>query len=123
MSTLGKSIVIKGELRAQEDLVVECDIDGPVWCENFTVVVGASAHVKGTVVARDVTVFGRSAGQLVATEVVEIRPDATVTGSVVAPRFILHDGASFNGRSEPAQLEAALRVAKFQQKKRDSTGT
>ena len=121
MSTIGKSLVIKGEVRAQEDLVVECDIDGPVWCENFTVVVGASANVKGTVVARDVTVFGRSAGQLVATEVVEIRPDAAVTGSVVTPRFILHDGASFNGRSEPGQLEAALRVARFQQKKRDGT--
>src|SRR5262245_61828265 len=104
MSIIGKSLVIKGEVRAQEDLTLECDIDGPVLCENFTVVVSAGAHVKGTVVARDVTVFGRSTGQLVATEVVEIRPDATVTGSVVTPRFILHDGASFNGRSDPSQV-------------------
>jgi len=120
MSIFGKSLVLKGELRSGEDLVIEGHIDGPLLAEEAAITVASSARVTGDVIARDITVFGRSAGRLVATDVVDLRPESDVTGSVVTPRFILHEGASFNGRSEPGQLEAALRVARFQQKKRDT---
>lgn len=120
MSTLGKTIAIKGELRCHEDLTVEGRIDGPVWCEDGAVVLAQTADVTGDIVARDITIFGRVAGQLVATDVVDVRAGAAVTGQVVSKRFILDDAAQFDGRIEPQHLEAALRVAKFQQQKRDA---
>ena len=39
-------------------------------------------------------------------------PEARVTGRVVAPRFMLAEGAAFNGRVEPQHLDAALSVAR-----------
>ncbi len=120
MSCIGKTIAIKGELRAAEDLLVEGRMDGPISCENGAVVVASSAQVAGNIIARDITVFGHIAGQLIATEVVDVRPEATVTGQVIAKRFILDADALFNGRAAPQQLEAALRVAKYQQRQRDS---
>jgi cytoskeletal protein CcmA (bactofilin family) len=114
MTTLGKAISVKGELRVLEDLTVEGRIEGPVWCENRAVTIAPSAHVVGDVIARDITVFGRIAGQLLATDVVDVRAEATVTGRVVSKRFILNDGASFNGRAEPQHLETAFRVARYQ---------
>ena len=84
-------------------------------------VVAASAHVTGDIIARDITVFGRTTGQLVATEVVDVRADAQVRGTIVAGRFILHPDARFDGRVEPQHLEAAVRVAKYGQRKRDGT--
>jgi cytoskeletal protein CcmA (bactofilin family) len=114
MTTLGKAISVKGELRVLEDLTVEGRIEGPVWCENRAVTIASSAHVVGDVIARDITVFGRIAGQLLATDVVDVRAEATVTGRVVSKRFILNDGASFNGRAEPQHLETAFRVARYQ---------
>lgn len=120
MNTIGKSLSVKGELRASEDLTVEGRMEGPISCENASVVVASSAQVTGNIIARDITVFGHIAGQLVATEVVDIRPDATVTGQIIAKRFILDEDALFNGRAAPQQLEAALRVAKYQQRQRDS---
>jgi cytoskeletal protein CcmA (bactofilin family) len=119
MTTLGSTISIKGELRANEDLTLEGRVEGPVWCDG-SLVVASSANVNGDVIARDITVFGRFAGQLVATEVVDIRKDADVSGRVVTERLILEDSARFNGRSEPQHLEAALRVAKFNQERRDA---
>jgi cytoskeletal protein CcmA (bactofilin family) len=74
--------------------------------------------VAGDIVARDLTIFGRVDGQMVATDVVDVRPGAVVTGHVVAKSFILNDGADFVGRVEPQHLEAALRVAKYQQAKK-----
>jgi cytoskeletal protein CcmA (bactofilin family) len=122
MSLLGKTIVVKGEVRSSEDLTIEGRVEGPVLCEDRAVVVAVSADVTGDVLGRDITVFGRVAGQIVATDVVDVRPDAAVTGRVVSKRFILDPGATFSGRVEPQHLEAALRVAKFEQRKRDEAG-
>ena len=100
-----------------EDLTLEGRVEGPISCDGFAVTIGASAEVAGDVIARDITVFGRSSGRLIATEVVDLRVDADVSGQILAKRFILNDGAVFNGRAEPQHLEAALRVARYQQKK------
>jgi len=121
MNTLGKTITVKGELHTfDDDLTLEGRVDGPVFCESGSVVLAASANVTGDIIARDITIFGRFAGQLIATDVVDVRPEATVTGQVLSRRFVLDDGAQFNGRVQPQQLEAALRVARFQQRKRDT---
>ncbi|HEX5214710.1 MAG TPA: polymer-forming cytoskeletal protein [Vicinamibacterales bacterium] len=120
MSVLGKTILVKGELRSTEDLTIEGRIDGPITCVDGAVVVTAEAAVAGDVIARDITVFGRSHGQLIATEVVDVRAGATVTGTAMSKQFILHDGAHFTGRVEPQHLDAALRVARFNQQKRDA---
>jgi cytoskeletal protein CcmA (bactofilin family) len=119
MSILGRTLVIKGEVHASADLTIEGRIEGPVLAEDVAVIVAQTASIQGEVIARDITVFGTAAGQLVATDVVDIRSDATVTGQVLSKRFILDGGAHFQGRVEPQHLEAALRVAKFNQKKRD----
>jgi cytoskeletal protein CcmA (bactofilin family) len=120
MSTIGRTVSIKGEVRASEDVTIEGRVEGPIVCDDGSVVLAATAHVTGDVAAREITIFGRSDGQLLATDVVDIRAGATVTSQVVSKRFILGDGARFDGRVEPQHLEAALRVAKFQQKKRTS---
>ena len=117
VSIFGKSLIIKGELRSSEDLTLEGRIDGAITCEGCALVVTTSATVTGDVIARDITVFGKSQGQLIATEIVDVRPEAEVSGKVMSRAFILHDGAKFNGRVEPQHLEAALRVAKFNEKK------
>ncbi|MEO8482380.1 MAG: polymer-forming cytoskeletal protein [Acidobacteriota bacterium] len=122
MTTIGKNTAVTGEVRSTEDLTIEGRIDGPVLCESSAVVVTASAHVTGDIIARDITVFGRTTGQLVATDTVDLRSDAVVRGTVVSARFILNPEARFDGRVEPQHLEAALRVARYEQKKRDAVG-
>jgi mannose-6-phosphate isomerase-like protein (cupin superfamily) len=60
--------------------------------------------VVGSVIARDITVFGRADGQLIATEVIDLRPESVVTGDIIAPSLILHDGARFWGAWRPINL-------------------
>lgn len=112
--------MIRGEVRASEDLTIEGRVEGSVTCEQHAVTVAAGGAIAGDVIARDITLFGQTAGQLVATEVVDVRAGASVTGQALAPQFILADGAYFKGRVEPQHVEAAIRVARFQQRRRDS---
>jgi cytoskeletal protein CcmA (bactofilin family) len=119
-TTFGRTITIKGEIRTSEDVTIEGRMDGPIFGDRSVVVVAASAQVAGDIIADDITVYGRVAGQLVATDIVDVRAGATVHGQVMSKRFILDPEATFTGRVEPQHLEAALSVARFNQKKRDA---
>jgi cytoskeletal protein CcmA (bactofilin family) len=119
-SVLGRTVLIKGEVRAAEDLTIDGRVEGPIHCEQHALTVSVEGVIVGDVIARDVTLFGTTTGQMVATEVVDVRAGARVTGHVLTPQFILADGAHFNGRVEPQHVEAALRVARFQQRRKDS---
>lgn len=121
MVKIGSTIFLRGELQATEDITIEGSVEGPVWCDGCAVTIADTATLSGDVIARDITVFGRVNGTLVATEVVDLRPNSLVTGRVVASRFILTEGASFHGSSEPQHLEAALRVARHRYR-RPETG-
>ena len=118
----GMALALKGDLTCSEDLTIDWRVEGSITCEGGAVVLGASADVTGDIVARAITVLGRAVGQLTATDVVDIRSGAEVTGRVFAKRFILDAGATFNGRVEPQHLEEALGVAKFRQRQRDAAG-
>jgi cytoskeletal protein CcmA (bactofilin family) len=119
MIVVGRQLFIRGQIIAADDLTIEGHVDGPVWCDGGAVTVAPMATLAGEIVARDITVFGRVEGTLVASEVVDIRPEGLVTGRVVAARFILTEGGSFNGSAEPQHLEAALRVARHRHQPRD----
>ena len=119
-TTFGPTLVVRGEIRTAEDITIEGEVEGPIHAEHSVVTVAASAHVVGDVIADDITVFGHVAGQLVATDVVDVRAGSDVRGDVISKRFILEVEASFQGRVEPQHLEAALSVARFNQKRRDA---
>ena len=120
MSLTGTSLKIVGEVHSTADLTIEGHVTGPITCEGGNVTLTTTSVTEGDIIATDITVLGRAAGQLIATDVVDIRPQAVVAGAVIAPRLILHDGAKFNGRVDPKRLEAALGVARFQQKQRQA---
>ena len=97
MSTFGRTVVVTGDVRSTEDLTIEGKIEGTVTCEEGAVTIGENADVAGDVIARDITVGGRFDGQLIATDVVHLRPGCDASGKVAAKRFILNDGAGFAG--------------------------
>jgi cytoskeletal protein CcmA (bactofilin family) len=118
---IGAAVTIVGEVDSNADLVVEGSIRGPVWCEEGELVIAASGQITGDVVARDVTIFGRMDGQIIATEVVDVRAGSSVTARIVSGRFILDPDAAFQGRVEPQHLDTAVRVARFQQQQRQKS--
>ena len=112
MPIIGEGVAVRGEVSTARDLTINGQVEGPVWCEEGAVVIAATGALNGEVFARDITVFGTVKGTLVATEIVDIRPNASVNGRVVAARFILTEGGTFNGTAEPQHLETVLRVAR-----------
>jgi cytoskeletal protein CcmA (bactofilin family) len=95
---LGKSVVIKGELRASEDLTLYGQIDGRVTMPEHTLTVGPHGDVRAEIVAKAVVILGVVTGNITAAEKVDIRTTGSVRGDIVAPRFALADGGKLRGK-------------------------
>jgi cytoskeletal protein CcmA (bactofilin family) len=61
-------------------------------------VIGHGALMKAKIKAASVVVAGTVSGEINATERIEIRPSARISGNLAAPRMAMHEGAIFEGR-------------------------
>jgi cytoskeletal protein CcmA (bactofilin family) len=100
VAVVGKSIVIKGELSGNEDLVVEGSVDGTITLTDNNLVVGADGRVNANLFARSVTITGKVEGDVSASERVEITATGSLKGNIRSPRLIINDGAYFQGSVE-----------------------
>ena len=94
---IGKSIVVKGELRGSEDLTVEGQVEGKIALKQHVLTVGAHGRIRAQVFAKSVVVLGEVIGNIEATEKVAIRSEGTVEGDIKAPRVAIAEGAKFRG--------------------------
>ncbi|MBP8273425.1 MAG: polymer-forming cytoskeletal protein [Acidobacteria bacterium] len=97
IGTIGKSVVIKGELSASEDLTIEGQVEGKIELKQNILTIGANGRIKATVFAKAVIVQGEVHGNITATEKVDIRDAGSVDGDLASPRVAIADGAHFRG--------------------------
>jgi cytoskeletal protein CcmA (bactofilin family) len=106
-SVLGPTLRFRGELSAQEDLIVQGSVEGSIThTQNLTI--GTDGSMKGDIRARVIVIDGKVEGDLFATESVNIRATAKVKGNVFAPRIAVQDGAFFQGQVEMQPSGAAV---------------
>ncbi len=98
MANIGQSIVFKGELTGDEDLEIDGQVEGNVNLTNNQLTVGANGRLKAEVHAKSIVVIGQVHGNLSATERIEIQATGVVEGDIHAPRLLVQEGASLNGR-------------------------
>ena len=94
---IGKSVVIKGDLTASEDLTIEGQVEGKIELRNNILTIGANGRIKAQVQAKAVVVLGEVTGNVTATERVDIRDNGSVDGDLSSPRIAIADGAHFRG--------------------------
>jgi len=96
-ATIGKSLVIKGEVSGSEALYIDGRVEGSINLAGNRVTVGRNGVVSANINAREIVVLGKVRGNLTASDRVDIRSDGSLTGDVVAARISIEDGAYFKG--------------------------
>ncbi len=106
---IGASIHIDGDLRGEEDLLIEGEVNGTVQLKNNSLTIGPQGKVRADVYAQSIIVDGYMEGDLYGSERVAIRKNAQVRGNVTSPRVSLEDGAKFKGAIEmdPQAVQSA----------------
>jgi len=113
-ATIGKSLVIKGEVTGSESLYIDGRVEGSINLSGNRVTVGRNGVVAANISAREIVVLGKVRGNLTASDRVDIRSDGSLTGDVVAARISIEDGAFFKGGidirkagAKPEEVKAA----------------
>jgi cytoskeletal protein CcmA (bactofilin family) len=96
---LGKTLLFRGELTAEEDVVLQGRVEGSIRHAR-NLIIGPDGSVLGDVYASHLTVEGLVEGDLHCSEAVIVRATAQVRGNIFAPRVGIMEGATFNGRVE-----------------------
>jgi cytoskeletal protein CcmA (bactofilin family) len=95
---IGPSMVIKGELSCSEDLYIDGQVEGAIDPKGNRLTVGPNGRVKANVNASAVVVQGKLEGSIQASDRVDLKQSAIVTGDIAAQRISIDEGAYFKGR-------------------------
>jgi cytoskeletal protein CcmA (bactofilin family) len=106
-SVLGPTLRFRGELSAQEDLIIQGSVEGSI-THTQSLTIGTDGSMHGDIRARLIVIDGKVEGDLYATESVNIRATAKVKGNVYAPRVAIQDGAFFQGQVDMQPSGAAV---------------
>jgi cytoskeletal protein CcmA (bactofilin family) len=96
-ATIGKSLIVKGELTGSESLYIDGKVEGAINLPGNRVTVGRNGQVAANIVAREIVVLGKVRGNCQASDRVDIRSEGSLTGDVIAARISIEDGAFFKG--------------------------
>ena len=96
-ATIGKSLVIKGEVTGSESLYIDGKVEGSINLSGNRVTVGRNGQVAANITAREIVVLGKVRGNVTASDRVDIRSEGSLTGDVTAQRISIEDGAFFKG--------------------------
>ncbi len=96
-ASIGKSLVIKGEVTGSESLFIDGKVEGSITLSGNRVTVGRNGNVSANITAREIVVLGKVRGNANASDRVDIRSEGSLIGDVAAQRISIEDGAYFKG--------------------------
>jgi cytoskeletal protein CcmA (bactofilin family) len=99
-ATIGRTLVIKGELSGAEALYIDGRIEGKISFPDNRVTIGRNGSVQANITAREVVVMGKVSGNIECSDRVDIRSEGSVTGDVSTVRISVEDGAVLKGGIE-----------------------
>jgi cytoskeletal protein CcmA (bactofilin family) len=96
-ATIGRSLVVKGEISGSESLYIDGKVEGSVTLSDSRVTIGRNGSVAANISAREVVILGKVHGNIQCTDRLDIRSEGSLTGDVVTQRISVEDGAILKG--------------------------
>ncbi len=106
VSVLGPTLRFKGELHAEEDLMIRGHVEGSI-THTQKLTVCREGNVKADIQGQVIAVEGTVDGDLSATTSVTVTQTGRLSGDVRAPSVSIVEGANFNGSVVMATAGAA----------------
>ncbi len=103
-ATIGASMHIKGEIRSDEELVVDGEVEGIVESGSL-LTIGRNGKVRANIRAREVVIFGSVKGNIEALEKLAIRDQGSLVGDIKTAGISIDDGAYFKGSIDISRPE------------------
>jgi len=106
-SLIGPTIIITGDVSADEPLTIAGRVDGTVRVNAHVLTIDRDGNANANVQADTIVVSGHVVGSLTATVRLVVEESAVIYGTVTAPLVSVADGAQVHGRIEVAGTKGA----------------
>jgi cytoskeletal protein CcmA (bactofilin family) len=107
VSVLGPTLHFKGELHADEEVLIKGRVEGSI-THSQRITVCAEGTVTANVRAQVIVVEGTVQGDLTAEKSVMVRETAKLRGNITAPNVSIVEGAHFTGGIDMEKRVAAV---------------
>ncbi|MFN8627053.1 MAG: polymer-forming cytoskeletal protein [Candidatus Binatia bacterium] len=123
---LGKGSRVEGKLTFEGSVRIDGTVDGEIGAQD-AVIIGDGAVINAQIQAETIILKGNVTGDIVARKRVELRAPARLTGNIITPSLVIHEGVIFEGHcsmggGKEAKLDKPDRkVALFPKEERGPT--
>ncbi len=97
VSVFGASLYFRGELSADEEILIQGTVEGTIAHHKKNVTIGKQGRVNALIHAHSVTIEGKVNGDIHGDEFVLMAAGSEVNGNIYCSRITMEDGAQFNG--------------------------
>ena len=97
ISIIGPTLKFKGELSAEEDLLIRGHIEGKIHHKSKLLIIGEEGTVKADIDGSRVVTEGTVEGDIHGSDSTVIKTSAHVRGNIYSPRVGIEAGAKFKG--------------------------
>ncbi|MGO8983919.1 MAG: bactofilin family protein [Terriglobales bacterium] len=99
-ATIGRSLVVKGEITGAESLFIDGRVEGTISVPNHRVTVGHNGNVVANIQAKELVIMGKVQGNVECGDRLDIRSEGVLSGDVITYRFSVEEGAVLKGGIE-----------------------
>ena len=119
-ATIGRTLVIKGEISGAEALYIDGRIEGKISLPDNRVTIGRNGSVQANITAREVVVMGKVNGNIECGDRVDIRSEGSVTGDVppYASAWKMAPCSRAASRCEAANINSRTRLTPRRKQRR-----
>lgn len=106
---IGKETTLSGDLSSAGNIRIEGKVGGNVKAK-AKFVLGESAEIKGSVVARTAEIAGKIEGNIEVSEILTLKPSAVINGDILTNQLVIEPGATFNGGCRMGHLAKEIEI-------------
>lgn len=99
-ATIGRSLVIKGEVTGSESLFIDGRVEGTISFPDNRVTIGRNGNVAANINAKEVVIMGKVQGNVQCADRLDIRSEGVLSGDVITHRISVEEGAILKGGVE-----------------------
>jgi len=99
-ATIGKTLVIKGEVSGAEALFIDGRVEGSLSFPDNRITIGRNGNVAASVHAKELVIMGKVEGNVECADRLDIRSEGSLTGDVITQRISVEEGAIMKGGIE-----------------------
>jgi cytoskeletal protein CcmA (bactofilin family) len=99
-ATIGRTLVIKGEVSGAEALYIDGRVEGTISFPESRVTIGRNGNVAANVTAKELVIMGKVQGNVECADRLDIRSEGMLTGDVTTHRISVEEGAILKGGIE-----------------------